>query len=235
MTHIYGKRKVQQVSFALARFLILDCYSLTNASRHLVLVCKLTYYASSVLHEFEDCSISPLNWITVLREPSQNITCHTLVLSLAPQRSTPKTCSQASRLGWQALGPTDSNSPSFQYIQSSSEKISKFSERVHAELDIEVFKHKLFCSEVMDKPRKLVQDHCMHTNGYLSDNKDIVHLRNKKQAKKSKLKGRKKGKTATSPLPSMDSTVQEEWDQDVEEEDNDDEIIISESESCGDS
>jgi len=154
---------------------------------------------------------------------------------LAPQPSTPKTCSQASRLGREALGLIDSNSPRSQRIKGSIAKISKFGERVHAELDIEVFRHKLLRSRVLDKPRKAVQDRHMLTRARLIDNTDIVRLRKEKEAKKSKSKGSKKGKKAASPSPSMDSTEEEEWDEDAEEEENDDEIVVSESESGGDS
>jgi hypothetical protein len=154
---------------------------------------------------------------------------------LAPQPSTPKTRSQASRLGREALGLIDSNSPRSQRIKGSIAKISKFGERVHAELDIEVFRHKLLRSQVLDKPRKAVQDPHMLTRARLIDNTDIVRLRKEKEAKKSKSKGSKKGKKAASPSPSMDSTEEEEWDEDAEEEENDDEIVVSESESGGDS
>jgi len=109
-----------------------------------------------------------------------------------------------------------------------------FAERVHADLGIEVFRHKLLCSQVLDNPRKAVQDRHMLTRACLIDNKDIVCLRKEKEAKKSKSKGSKKGKKAASASPSMDSTEQEEWDEDVKEEENDDEIVVSESESGGD-
>ena len=105
---------------------------------------------------------------------------------------------------------------------------------MHAELVIEVFRHKLLHSQVLDKPRKAVQDCHMLTRAHLIDNKDIVRLRKEKEAKKSKSKRSKKGKKA-SPSPSMDSTEQEEWDEYAEEEENDDEIVVSESESGGDS
>jgi hypothetical protein len=111
-----------------------------------------------------------------------------------PQPSTPKTRSQASRLGREALGHIDSNSPRSQHIKRSIEKISKFGERVHAELDIEVFRHKLPRSQVLDKPRNAVQDRHMLTRACLIDNTDIVCLSKEKEAKKSKSKGSKKGK-----------------------------------------
>jgi hypothetical protein len=122
---------------------------------------------------------------------------------------TPKTHSQASRLEREALGLIDSNSPHFQHIKGSIEKISKFGVRVHAELDIEVFRHKLLYSHVLDNPRKVVQNRHMLTRACLIDNTDIVCLRYEKEAKKSKSKGSKKGKIAASPSPSMDSTEEE--------------------------
>ena len=54
--------------------MILDCCSLTNASRLLVLSRKLTYNVISILPAFEACGISPLNSRKVLGEPSRNIT-----------------------------------------------------------------------------------------------------------------------------------------------------------------
>ena len=196
---------------------------------------RLTYHVNSILRAFEACGISPLNSGKVLGEPSQNITRPTPPPSLAPHPSTPKTRSQASSLGREALGLIDSNSPRSQRIKGSIAKISKFGERVHAELDIEVFRHKLLRSQVLDKPRKAVQDRHMLTRARLIDNTDIVRLRKEKEAKKSKSKGSKKGKKAASPSPSMDSTEEEEWDEDAEEKENDDEIVVSESESGGDS
>ena len=192
---------------------------------------KLTYNVNSILRAFEACGTSPFNSRKVLGEPSRNITRPTLPPSLAPQPSTPKTRSQASRLGREALGLIDSNSPRSQRIKGSIAKISKFGERVHAELDIEVFRHKLLRSQVS----KAVQDRHMLTRAHLIYNTDIVRLRKEKEAKKSKSKGSKKGKKAASPSPSMDSTEEEEWDEDAEEEENDDEIVVSESESGGDS
>ena len=106
---------------------------------------------------------------------------------------------------------------------------------MHAELGIEVFRHKLLRSQVLDMPRNHVQDRHMLTRARLIDNTDIVRLRKEKEAKKSKSKGSKKGKQAASPSPSIDSTEEEEWDENAEEEENDDEIVLSESESGGDS
>jgi hypothetical protein len=154
---------------------------------------------------------------------------------LAPQPSTPKSRSQASRLARETLGFIDCNSPCSHHIKRSIEKMSKFRERVHAELGIDIFRHKLLRSEVLGKPKKAVADRHMLTRAHLIDITDIVCLRKEKEAKKSKSKGCKNGKKAASPSPSMDSTEQEEWDEDVEEEENNDEIVVSESESGGDS
>jgi len=81
----------------------------------------VTYKVNSILHAFEACGISPLNFRKVLGEPSRNITRPTLPLSLAPQPSTPKIHSQASRLGEEAFGHIDSNSPRSQHIKRSIE------------------------------------------------------------------------------------------------------------------
>jgi hypothetical protein len=106
---------------------------------------------------------------------------------------------------------------------------------VYAELDIEVFRHKIRRSQVLDKPRKAVQDRQMLTRARLIDNTDRVRLRKEKEAKRSKSKASKKGYEVASPSPSMDSTKEKEWDEDLEEEENDDKRVVSESESGGDS
>jgi len=105
-----------------------------------------------------------------------------------PQLSTPKTRSQASRLGRAAVGLIHSNSPRSQCINGSIEKIWNFGKRVDAELDIEVFRHKLLRSQVSDKPKNAVQDRRMLIKARLVDNTDIVHLRKEREAKMSKSK-----------------------------------------------
>jgi hypothetical protein len=114
--------------------------------------------------------------------------------SLALLPSTRKTHCQATRVGWEALGLIDSNSPHSQHSKRSIQKMSKFGERVHAELDIEVSSHKLLRSQVLDKPWKAAQDRHKLTRARLIDNTDIVHLRKGKEAKKLKSQGIKKSK-----------------------------------------
>ena len=50
-----------------------------------------------------------------------------------------------------------------QLLKGSVEKITKFGEKVHAKLDIEVFRHQLPRPQVSDKPRKAAQDRQMIT------------------------------------------------------------------------
>jgi hypothetical protein len=52
----------------------------------------------------------------------------------------------------EALRLIHSNTPRSQRMKGSIEKISEFGERVHAELDIEVFRHKLLRPQVLDRP-----------------------------------------------------------------------------------
>jgi hypothetical protein len=106
---------------------------------------------------------------------------------------------------------------------------------VYIKLDIEVFSHKLLRSQVLNKPGNAVQDWHMLFRPYLLDNTDIVHLRQQKEAKKSKSQGSKKGHNVASPSPSMHSTEQKECDEDAEEEENEDEIVEIKSESGKDS
>ena len=163
-----------------------------------------------------------MNSRKVLGEPSRNITRASPPPSLPLQPSTPKSRSQASRLGRDALGLIDSNSPRSQRLKGSIEKITKFGEKVHAELDIEVFRHQLLRSQVLEKPRKAVQDRRMITRARLIDNTDIVRLRAEREAKKvtkmAPSKDGKKGKKAASPGSGFGSTGmegEEEGEEDV--------------------
>ena len=61
-------------------------------------------------------------------------------------------------LGRGYLGLIDSSSPRSKLVKGSIEKFTKFGEKVHAELDIEVFRHRLLRSRVIGEPGKAVQD-----------------------------------------------------------------------------
>ena len=76
-------------------------------------------------------------------------------------------------------------------------------------MNIEVFGHKLLQSQVLDKPRKAVQDRRATARACLLDNIDIARPGAKREAKKvsKKTPSRgKRGKKAASPMPSLDST-----------------------------
>lgn len=103
------------------------------------------------------------------------------------------------------------------------------------EIDIDVFRHKLLRSQVVEQPRNTVHDGHKFAGARLLDNKVIVRLTRGTEAKKSISKESKQGTNATSALPSLDNSEWAEWDEDAEDEEKDAEIVVSESGSGGDS
>jgi hypothetical protein len=138
-----------------------------------------------------------LNSRKVLDAPSQTITRPSPPPPGPPQPSTPKSASQASRLQRVALGLIDSNSPRSKHFKTAFAKITKFGEKVHAELDIESFRHKQLRSQVLDKSRKVSKDQRVLSKARMISSKNLVCLRAEREAKeKANLDKPKKGRKA---------------------------------------
>ena len=109
-------------------------------------------------------------------------------------------------LGRDTLGLIDSSSPLSRLLKGSTEKFTKFGEKVDAELNIAVFRHQLLRSQVFDKSKKAVQDRQIIIRARLLNSTDIVRLRAEREAKEDSLQEDKRSKKAASPMPSLDST-----------------------------
>ncbi|KAL0632289.1 hypothetical protein Q9L58_008809, partial [Maublancomyces gigas] len=130
------------------------------------------------------------------------------------------------RLGRDMLGLIESDSPRSKRLKSGIHSMVKFGERVHAEWDIEAFRHQDLRVQVAAKAKKNVRNRQRLTKTCLISYKDVVQLRMEREAKNQKSKGKGKavfkGKMIAPPASGDDSSDSEVW----EDEDEDIESIL---------
>lgn len=124
------------------------------------------------------------------------------------------------------LGLIDSHSPRSQKLKSGIHSMVKFGERMHAEWDIEAFRHQDLRVQVTAKAKKNVRNRQRLTKTRLISHKDVVQLRKERDLKNRKLnskgKSASKGKKTAAPATPNESTDSETW----EDEDEDMESIM---------
>lgn len=185
---------------------------------------KKTYNVDSIRRAFEATGIWPFNSRKVLSFPSRTITRVPAPPPNPTLLSTPKTGRQASRLAQDTIGLIPSISPRSLRIKRGIEKLVKFGERVDAELDVETYRHQQLRSQIAGKPKKALKDRRVLTRTRVISYKDVVRLREEKEAKdkarEERSRKRTKGKKVVQRAPSPASTEMADWE-DVEDEQED--------------